>query len=161
MRIGIGYDTHMLAAGRPLILGGTDVPHGKGLMGHSDGDVLVHAVMDALLGAAGQGDIGVHFPDTDDLYKGICSLILLGKVAGILAGLEYEVGNVDAVIVAQEPRLAPHIDAMRGNIACCLGVDVSKINVKATTEEGLGFVGRCEGISAHAVCLLESIRPRL
>lgn len=155
MRIGMGYDVHKLAEGRKLILGGVDIPWEKGLLGHSDADVLIHAVMDALLGAAALGDIGRHFPDTDPAYKGISSLKLLGHVAGLLTENGFGVGNIDATIIAQKPKMAPHIPAMRRNMAEILGIPESRLNIKATTEEGLGFTGRGEGIASQAVCLLE------
>ena len=155
MRIGHGYDVHRLAAGRRLILGGVDIPWERGLDGHSDADVLTHAVMDALLGAAAMGDIGKLFPDTDDRYLGACSLELLAQVGARLAQAGYRIGNIDATILAQKPRLAPHIGRMRENLAAQLNIDVSRVSVKATTEEQLGFTGREEGIAAHAVCLLE------
>ena len=154
MRIGQGYDVHKLAEGRRLILGGVDVPYEKGLLGHSDADVLVHAVMDALLGAAALGDIGQHFPDTDPAYKGADSLQLLSKVGEILKEAGYQIGNVDATVIAQRPKLAPYREQMRVNMARALSVDASQISVKATTEEGLGFTGAGEGISAQAVALL-------
>lgn len=156
MRIGTGYDVHRLAEDRPLILGGVEIAHEKGLLGHSDADVLVHAVMDALLGAAGLGDIGLHFPDTDEEFAGISSIVLLERVRELLRDEGYTVGNVDATIVAQQPKLRPFISQMQENMARALEVDVSCVNVKATTEERLGFTGREEGISAQAVCLLES-----
>ena len=156
MRIGTGYDVHRLVEGRPLILGGVEIAHDKGLFGHSDADVLVHAVMDALLGAAGLGDIGLHFPDTDEEFAGISSIVLLERVRDLLREEGYIVGNVDATIVAQQPKLRPHISRMQANIAKALEVDEASVNVKATTEEHLGFTGREEGISAQAVCLLES-----
>lgn len=155
MRIGHGYDVHRLVEGRRLILGGVDIPWEKGLDGHSDADVLTHAVMDALLGAAAMGDIGKLFPDTDARFLGVCSLELLGEVMRRLGAAGYRVGNVDATILAQRPKLAPHIEAMRRNLAARLSVDLSRVSVKATTEERLGFTGREEGIAAHAVCLLE------
>ena len=155
MRIGHGYDVHRLVQGRQLILGGVMIPWSHGLLGHSDADVLTHAVMDALLGAAGQGDIGKLFPDTDPAYAGADSLVLLGQVRGRIVEAGFRVGNVDATILAQRPKLAPHIPAMRDNLARVLGVEPDKINVKATTEEGLGFTGTGEGMAAHAVCLLE------
>ena len=145
MRVGMGYDVHKLTEGRKLILGGVDIPWEKGLLGHSDADVLIHAVMDALLGAAALGDIGKHFPDTDPAYKGISSIKLLVHVA---------VGNIDATVIAQKPKMAPHIPQMRKNMADALGIPESKINIKATTEEGLGFTGRGEGIASQAICLL-------
>lgn len=155
MRIGHGYDVHRLVEGRRLILGGVDIPWEKGLDGHSDADVLTHAVMDALLGAAAMGDIGKLFPDTDASFLGVCSLELLDEVMRRLGAAGYRVGNVDATILAQRPKLAPHIEAMRRNLAARLSVDLSRVSVKATTEERLGFTGREEGIAAHAVCLLE------
>ena len=158
MRIGHGYDVHRLAEGRKLILGGVEIPFEKGLLGHSDADVLTHAVMDALLGAAGEGDIGRLFPDTDPAYAGADSLALLDTVMERLRAAGYRVGNVDATILAQRPRLAPHIPAMRANLARRMGVDPSQVNVKATTEEKLGFTGSGEGMAAHAVCLLEEGR---
>ena len=154
IRTGHGYDVHRLTAGRKLILGGVEIPWEKGLLGHSDADVLLHAVTDALLGAAGLGDIGRHFPDTDPDLEGIDSRILLKKAKEMLDARGYSVGNVDATIIAQKPKLAPYIDRMRDSIAETLGVAPHKVNVKATTEEHLGFTGREEGISAHAVCLI-------
>ena len=154
MRIGTGYDVHKLAEGRKLIIGGVEIPYEKGLLGHSDADVLVHAVMDALLGAAALGDIGKHFPDSDPNYKGADSLMLMREVRRILSENGFEVGNVDATIIAQAPKMSPHIDTMRRNIADALGIDVSQVSVKATTEERLGFTGRGEGISAQAVALI-------
>lgn len=154
MRIGMGYDVHKLVEGRDLILGGVTIPCEKGLLGHSDADVLVHAIMDAILGALGMGDIGKHFPDTDQAYKGADSIELLRHVAKLMSDEGRTLGNVDATIIAQKPKMAPHIEAMRGNIAEALGVDAEQINVKATTEEGLGFTGSGEGISAQAICLL-------
>lgn len=155
MRVGMGYDVHRLTEGRKLILGGVEISYEKGLLGHSDADVLVHAVMDALLGAAALGDIGQHFPDTDPRYSGISSLKLLEHVGTLLEEHGFCVGNIDAVIIAQKPKMAPHIPQMRENIARTLGIAVSQVNVKATTEEGLGFTGQGEGISSQAVCLLE------
>lgn len=155
MRIGTGYDVHKLVEGRKLIIGGVEIPHEKGLLGHSDADVLVHAIMDALLGAAALGDIGKHFPDSDPKYKGADSLMLMREVRRILSENGYQVGNVDATIIAQAPKMSPHIDTMRRNIAAALGLDVSLVSVKATTEERLGFTGRGEGISAQAVALIE------
>lgn len=155
MRIGQGYDVHKLAEGRKLIIGGVEIPHDKGLLGHSDADVLLHAVMDALLGAAALGDIGLHFPDNDVRFKDANSLQLLEHVAALVKKEGFQVSNVDATIIAQAPKMRPHIDQMRQNIAKATGLDISCINVKATTEEGLGFTGRKEGISATAVCLLE------
>ena len=157
MRIGHGYDVHKLVEGRKLILGGVEVPFEKGLLGHSDADVLTHAVMDALLGAAGLGDIGRHFPDSDPAYAGADSLVLLDHVVALLGEKGWQVGNVDATILAQRPKLALHIPAMRANLARVLRGDPGRVNVKATTEEGLGFTGAGEGMAAHAVCLLEEI----
>lgn len=154
MRIGTGYDVHKLAEGRKLIIGGVEIPYEKGLLGHSDADVLVHAIMDALLGAAALGDIGKHFPDTDPKYKGADSLMLMREVRRILKENGYRIGNVDSTIIAQAPKMSPHIDTMRRNIAEALGLDVSQVSVKATTEERLGFTGRGEGISAQAVALI-------
>lgn len=154
MRVGMGYDVHKLTEGRDLILGGVKIPWEKGLLGHSDADVLVHAVMDALLGAAALGDIGQHFPDTDPAYKGISSLKLLEQVTALLAKEGYEVGNIDATIIAQKPKMAPHIQEMRVNMAKAMGIQEHQLNIKATTEEGLGFTGRGEGIASQAVCLL-------
>lgn len=155
MRAGMGYDVHRLTEKRDLILGGVKIPWEKGLLGHSDADVLLHAVMDALLGAAALGDIGKHFPDTDPAYEGISSLKLLRQVAALLKESGFRVGNIDATIIAQKPKMAPHIPAMRVNIADALEISQSRVNVKATTEEGLGFTGRGEGIAAQAICLLE------
>lgn len=157
MRIGTGYDVHRLETGRRLIIGGVDIPYDKGLMGHSDADVLVHAIMDALLGAAGLPDIGECFPDTDDAYKDVSSIILLSKVGKMLEEKLYMVGNIDAVIAAQKPKMRPYIEQMKKNIADALDIESERINVKATTEEGLGFTGEEKGISAHAVCLLENM----
>ena len=157
MRIGMGYDVHRLSAGRKLIIGGVDIPCEKGLLGHSDADVLLHAIMDALLGAAALGDIGSHFPDIDPEYEGISSIRLLEHVGRLLEEHQYQIGNIDATIIAQKPKMRPHIDQMRENIARALGTDPEKISVKATTEEGLGFTGKGEGISAQAVCLLDEI----
>ena len=154
MRIGHGYDVHRLVEERALILGGVDIPHTKGLLGHSDADVLTHAIMDALLGAAGLWDIGHAFPDTDPAYKGISSLLLLERVMEMLHSKGYSVGNIDATILAQKPKLAPYIPQMRENIACIIGIDAGAVNIKATTEEGLGFTGTEQGIAAHAVALL-------
>ncbi len=154
IRIGHGYDVHRLAEGRRLVLGGEELAFEKGLLGHSDADVLTHAVMDALLGAAALGDIGKLFPDTDPQYAGADSLVLLRYVGGLLAENGFAVSNIDATVLAQAPRLAPHIPAMRRNLADALGLDVSRVSVKATTEEHLGFTGAGEGIAAHAVCLL-------
>lgn len=157
MRIGMGYDVHRLTQNRKCIIGGVEIPYEKGLLGHSDADVLLHAVMDALLGAAALGDIGMHFPDTDPAYKGVSSLMLLEHVAKLLTENGFVVENIDATIIAQAPKMRPYIDRMRENIAKTLGIEMSQVNVKATTEEGLGFSGRGEGISAHAVCLLAGI----
>ena len=158
MRIGHGYDVHRLVEGRKLILGGVEIPWENGLDGHSDADVLTHAVMDALLGAAAMGDIGKLFPDTDDRFLGICSMELLAEVGGRLHAAGYAVGNIDATVIALRPKLAPYIDDMRKKIAERLQIDVSRVSVKATTEERLGFTGSGDGIAAHAVCLLESGR---
>lgn len=154
MRIGHGYDVHRLVEDRKLILGGVEIPYEKGLLGHSDADVLTHAVMDALLGAAGLGDIGKHFPDTDPAYKGADSLKLLEHVISLLHDKGWQVGNVDATILAQRPKLAPFIPQMRDNLAACMNVVPEQVNVKATTEEKLGFTGSGDGMAAHAVCLL-------
>lgn len=154
LRIGHGYDVHKLTEQRKLILGGVLIPYHKGLLGHSDADVLVHAVMDALLGAAALGDIGKLFPDTDEKYKGADSLVLLNRVAEVIDKNNYEISNVDATVCAQAPKLSPFINSMRENIANALGIDLTQVSVKATTEEGLGFTGKGEGISAHAVCLI-------
>lgn len=154
MRIGHGYDVHRLVEGRKLILGGVDIPYERGLLGHSDADVLVHAIMDAILGAAALGDIGKLFPDSDERYAGADSLGLLAEVMRVLRGAGYELGNVDATVVAQRPRLAPYIEQMRENIARTAGAGVSQISVKATTEEKLGFTGDGSGIAAHAVALI-------
>lgn len=155
MRIGHGYDVHRLVEGRDLVIGGERIEYEKGLLGHSDADVLTHAVMDALLGAAGMGDIGRHFPDSDERYKGADSLVLLDRVVRILSEHGYSVVNVDATVIAQAPKLAPHIERMRDNIARVIGVDRDRVNVKATTEERLGFTGAGEGIAAHAVALID------
>ncbi len=154
IRIGHGYDVHKLVEGRKLILGGVDIPHETGLLGHSDADVVVHAIMDAMLGALALGDIGKHFPDTDPVYSGADSIKLLKRVTEIIAEKGYSVGNIDSTIICQSPKLAPHIDTMRKNIAEAIGCDISQVSVKATTEEKLGFTGAKEGISAHAVCVL-------
>ncbi len=156
MRIGMGYDVHKLVEGRKLIIGGVEIPHEKGLLGHSDADVLLHAISDALLGAAALGDIGKHFPDTDPAYKGADSLKLLAHVGQLLEENNYFIENIDATIIAQQPKMRPHIDKMRENIAGALGIEVSQVNVKATTEEGLGFTGAKEGISSQAICMLIS-----
>lgn len=157
MRIGNGYDVHRLTEGRKLILGGVEIPYEKGLLGHSDADVLVHAVMDALLGAAALGDIGKHFPDNDPAYEGADSMRLLSEVGKMLGERGYFIENIDATVIAQRPKLSPHIPKMRENIAAVLGIDVMQVNVKATTEEGLGFTGESLGMSASAVCLLSEI----
>lgn len=156
MRIGTGYDVHRLTAGRDLVIGGVRIPYEKGLLGHSDADVLLHAIMDALLGAAALGDIGKHFPDTDMAYQGISSVKLLEHVKELLEEQCFLIENIDATIIAQAPKMRPHIDTMRENIAKALEIEISQVNIKATTEEGLGFTGRGEGISAQAVCLLTS-----
>ena len=153
IRVGHGYDVHRLVEDRRLIIGGVDIPYEKGLLGHSDADVLIHAVCDALLGALALGDIGKHFPDTDERYRGISSMVLLEKVAELLTSLGYNVGNVDATILAQRPKLAPFIPDMRRNISAALGICEDRVSVKATTEEKLGFTGAGEGIAAHAVAL--------
>ena len=154
MRIGHGYDVHRLVSGRKLILGGVEIPYELGLEGHSDADVLVHAIMDALLGAAALGDIGQHFPDNDDKYLGADSIELLKAVGRLIKEQGYTVGNIDSTILCQRPKLKDYIVSMRGTIAEALGIDISQVSVKATTEEGLGFTGSGEGIAAHAVCLL-------
>lgn len=154
MRVGIGYDVHRLVEDRKLILGGVDIPHEKGLLGHSDADVLVHAIMDALLGAAAMGDIGRHFPDNDNSFKDINSLVLLKNVYELLLKEDYIISNIDATLVCQRPKLAPYIEEMRKNIANVLSLDVNQVNIKATTTETLGFEGRKEGVSSHAVCLI-------
>lgn len=158
MRVGMGYDVHKLMEGRDLILGGVKIPWEKGLLGHSDADVLIHAVMDALLGAAALGDIGKHFPDTDPQYKGISSILLLEHVGRLIREQGYQIENIDATIIAQKPKMAPHISQMRSNMAEALEISVDQLNIKATTEEGLGFTGKEEGISAQAICLLNPVR---
>jgi 2-C-methyl-D-erythritol 2,4-cyclodiphosphate synthase len=155
MRIGQGFDVHALVAGRKLVIGGVEIAHDKGLLGHSDADVLLHAVCDALLGAAALGDIGRHFPDSDPRYRGIDSRKLLREVAALLAARHFRVQSVDATIIAEAPRMAPHVAAMVANIAADLGMDAGRVNVKATTTEGLGFTGRGEGIAAQAICLID------
>lgn len=155
MRIGMGYDVHRLVENRKLILGGVEIPYEKGLLGHSDADVLLHAIMDALLGAAALGDIGKHFPDTDPAYKGISSILLLEHVGRLLEKERIRIGNIDATVIAQRPKLAPYIMNMRENIAKALSIDIDQINVKATTEEGLGFTGEGLGIASNAICLVE------
>ncbi len=158
MRIGMGYDVHRLVEDRKLILGGVEVPYEKGLLGHSDADVLLHAIMDALLGAAAMGDIGKHFPDTSEEYAGADSLQLLVRVGEMLSDKGYAIGNIDATVIAQRPKLAPYRENMRENIAGALKIDVSQVSVKATTEEGLGFTGTGEGISSQAIALLYEMR---
>ena len=155
MRIGHGYDVHRLVEGRKCIIGGVDIPSDLGLLGHSDADVLLHAISDALLGAAALGDIGKHFPDTSAEYEGADSLVLLQKVVELISNEGYKVGNIDATVIAQKPKLAPYVEDMRKNIASACGCDVSQISVKATTEEKLGFTGAGQGIAAHAVCIIE------
>ncbi|MBS6821571.1 MAG: 2-C-methyl-D-erythritol 2,4-cyclodiphosphate synthase [Roseburia sp.] len=155
MRIGMGYDVHRLAEDRDLIIGGEKIEYEYGLLGHSDADVLLHAIMDALLGAAALGDIGTHFPDTDERYRGISSVRLLAYVDQLLEENGYSVGNIDATIIAQRPKMAPYIPKIRENIANTLGLELNQVNIKATTEEGLGFTGSGDGISAQAVCILE------
>ena len=157
MRVGLGYDVHKLVEGRDLIIGGVNIPYEKGLLGHSDADVLLHAISDALLGAAALGDIGKHFPDTDPKYKGADSLKLLERVGKLLEENLYIIENIDATIIAQRPKMAPHIQTMRENIARVLGLEVEQVNIKATTEEGLGFTGSGEGISSQAICAIEKI----
>ena len=157
MRIGTGYDVHRLVEGRKLILGGVEIPYEKGLLGHSDADVLAHAVMDAVLGAAALGDIGKHFPDTDDKYKGASSIELMVRVREILSEEGYRVVNIDSTVIAQRPKLAAYLEEMRRNMAGALEIDPGKVSVKATTEEGLGFTGAGEGIAAQAVCLIEEV----
>ena len=157
MRIGHGYDVHKLVEGRKCIIGGVDIPHSKGLLGHSDADVLVHAVMDAIIGALCLGDIGKLFPDNDPAYEGADSLVLCSRVAEIMKQKGYMIGNVDATVIAQAPKMAPHIEKMRENIAVALDTDIENVSVKATTEDKLGFTGEGLGISAHAVCLLEKL----
>ena len=157
MRVGLGYDVHKLVDGRKLIIGGVDIPHEKGLLGHSDADVLVHAVMDSILGALALGDIGKHFPDTDEKYKGADSIKLLEFVYNLIDEKGYAIGNIDCTIIAQSPKMAPHISNMRENMAKALNTSIDNINVKATTEEGLGFTGAKEGISAQSICLLVKV----
>lgn len=158
MRIGMGYDVHKLTVGRKLIIGGVDIPYEQGLLGHSDADVLLHAIADSLLGAAALGDIGAHFPDNDEKYKDADSLKLLSLVGGMIDDECYIIQNIDATIVAQAPKMRPYIDRMRQNIADALGIDISQVSVKATTEEGLGFTGNKEGISAYCISLLDNPR---
>ena len=157
MRVGIGYDVHKLVENRKLILGGVEIPHTLGLLGHSDADVLLHAIMDALLGAAALGDIGKHFPDTDEQYKGISSIRLLEHVRDLIEKEGYLIENIDATVIAQKPKLRPYIDQMQENIANALKIEKNQVNVKATTEERLGFTGREEGISSQAICALSSL----
>lgn len=157
MRVGMGYDVHKLVENRKLILGGVEIDHEKGLLGHSDADVLLHAIMDSILGALALGDIGKHFPDTDEKYKGADSMKLLEHVYNLISEKGYAIGNLDATIIAQAPKMAPHIQKMRENIARVLKTDINNINVKATTEEGLGFTGNKEGISSQSICLLINI----
>ncbi|MGM9676925.1 MAG: 2-C-methyl-D-erythritol 2,4-cyclodiphosphate synthase [Butyricicoccus sp.] len=157
MRIGHGYDVHRLTEGRKCIIGGVDIPYDRGLLGHSDADVLTHAIMDALLGAAALGDIGHLFPDSDDAFLGADSLVLLQQVREVLAEHGWKLGNLDATVIAQAPKMAPHISRMRQNIADCLQTEVGNVSIKATTEEHLGFTGSGEGIAAHAVCLIEPL----
>ncbi|MDY3251133.1 MAG: 2-C-methyl-D-erythritol 2,4-cyclodiphosphate synthase [Candidatus Choladocola sp.] len=157
MRIGMGYDVHRLVEGRKLILGGVEIPWEKGLLGHSDADVLLHAIMDALLGAAALGDIGKHFPDTDERYRGISSIVLLKHVADLLDEHCFVIENIDATVIAQRPKLLPYMEQMKKNIGNALGLSEDRVNIKATTEEGLGFTGAGEGISAQAVCLLQPL----
>ena len=154
MRVGIGYDVHKLVEKRKLIIGGVEIPHDKGLLGHSDADVLIHAIMDSILGALGLGDIGKHFPDTDEKYKDISSMVLLEEVCNIMSANGYKIGNIDSIIVAQSPKIAPYIDTMKENIARVLNVSIDNINIKATTTEELGFEGNKKGMSAHSVCML-------
>lgn len=157
MRVGLGYDVHKLVKGRKLIIGGVDVPHETGLLGHSDADVLVHAVMDSILGALALGDIGKHFPDTDEKYKGSDSIKLLEFVYNLIRGKGYVIGNIDCTIIAQSPKMVPYIEKMRNNISKALNTDINNINVKATTEEGLGFTGAKQGIAAQSICLLVKV----
>lgn len=157
MRVGLGYDVHQLVEGRKLIIGGVDIPHEKGLLGHSDADILVHTIMDSILGALALGDIGKHFPDTDMAYKDISSMLLLERVKKLMDEEGYEIGNIDATVAAQRPKLAPYIDQMRANIAKVLETTVDRINIKATTTEELGPVGRQEGMSCYGVSLLKKI----
>ena len=155
LRIGHGYDVHKLVKGRQLVLGGVNIEHKKGLLGHSDADVLVHAIMDALIGAAGLGDIGLHFPDSDVANKNISSIILLGQVGDILSQNKFHIANIDSTIIAEKPKLSPYVCEMRENISKVLHIHYGSVNIKATTEEGLGFTGKKKGIAAHAVCIIE------
>lgn len=157
MRIGIGYDVHRLVEERPLILGGIKIPYEKGLLGHSDADVLIHAIMDSMLGALALGDIGKHFPDTDPKYKGVSSVKLLSYVNKLILKKGYIIGNIDSIIIAQSPKLSPYIDKMRTIISQTLGINIDLMSIKATTEEGLGFTGKKEGIAAKSICLLEKL----
>lgn len=157
MRVGMGYDVHRLVEGRKLILGGVEIPYEKGLLGHSDADVLLHAIMDALLGAAALGDIGKHFPDTDEKYKGISSIVLLKAVGALLEEKCFVIENIDATVIAQRPKLLPYMEQMKRNVAEALGITEDRVNIKATTEEGLGFTGSGEGISSQAICLLQPL----
>ena len=154
MRIGLGYDVHKLTEDRKLIIGGVEIPHDKGLLGHSDADVLIHAIMDSILGALALGDIGKHFPDTDEEYKGADSLKLLEHVYNLITSKGYKIGNIDSTIIAQSPKMAPYIESMRSNISKVLNTDIDNINIKATTEEGLGFTGAKQGIASQSICLL-------
>lgn len=157
MRIGLGYDVHRLVENRKLILGGVEIPYEKGLLGHSDADVLIHAIIDSLLGACALGDIGKHFPDTDSRFSGISSIILLEETGKLLLKSGYAINNIDATIIAQKPKMLPHIENMRNNISLALNIDINKINIKATTEEGLGFTGEMLGISSQSISSVESI----
>ena len=154
MRIGLGYDVHKLTEDRKLIIGGVEIPHDKGLLGHSDADVLIHAIMDSILGALALGDIGKHFPDTDEEYKGADSMKLLEHVYNLITSKGYKIGNLDSTIIAQRPKMAPYIESMRSNISKVLNTDIDNINIKATTEEGLGFTGAKQGIASQSICLL-------
>ncbi|MCZ8430321.1 2-C-methyl-D-erythritol 2,4-cyclodiphosphate synthase [Clostridioides difficile] len=154
MRIGLGYDVHKLTEDRKLIIGGVEIPHDKGLLGHSDADVLIHAIMDSILGALALGDIGKHFPDTDEEYKGADSMKLLEHVYNLITSKGYKIGNIDSTIIAQSPKMAPYIESMRSNISKALNTDIDNINIKATTEEGLGFTGAKQGIASQSICLL-------
>ena len=154
MRIGLGYDVHKLTEDRKLIIGGVEIPHDKGLLGHSDADVLIHAIMDSILGALALGDIGKHFPDTDEEYKGADSMKLLEHVYNLITSKGYKIGNIDSTIIAQRPKMAPYIESMRSNISKVLNTDIDNINIKATTEEGLGFTGAKQGIASQSICLL-------
>ncbi|EGT4060582.1 MAG: 2-C-methyl-D-erythritol 2,4-cyclodiphosphate synthase [Clostridioides difficile] len=154
MRIGLGYDVHKLTEDRKLIIGGVEIPHDKGLLGHSDADVLIHAIMDSILGALALGDIGKHFPDTDEEYKGVDSMKLLEHVYNLITSKGYKIGNIDSTIIAQSPKMAPYIESMRSNISKVLNTDIDNINIKATTEEGLGFTGAKQGIASQSICLL-------